>query len=99
MDDMLESAMCSTLGIMNTLSMILTNRRTVCLNCLDDDARGITRYVSTQNRNYIKRETYNLHLSEAIVVVIGLAAGCSTLSRFSFSSRRDLLRDFKYVNY
>ena len=37
MDDMLESAMCSISGIMNTLSIIFTNR-TVCLNCLYDDA-------------------------------------------------------------
>ena len=52
------------------------------------------------HRTYISRETFNPHISEVIVMVIGLAAGCkSTLSRFSFSSRRDLLRDIKYVNY
>ena len=37
MDGILESDMCSILGLMNTLSIIFTNR-TVCLNCLYDDA-------------------------------------------------------------
>ena len=44
-DGILESDVCSILGIMNTLSIMFTNR-TVCLNCLYDDAHNLNYRLS-----------------------------------------------------
>ena len=68
---MLESAMCSILGIMNTLSI------TVCLNCLYDDAQAYIKNTSPQFQ-----ESYFMNFSPTMKTYHLPDSGGSYISRY-----------------